>query len=62
MVAREQWNDHNELIFLPRSSAATCANRLLEADQKNNPVAKEGKIGPQSKALSLLCQSQAWTL
>ncbi|MQL86707.1 hypothetical protein Taro_019245 [Colocasia esculenta] len=29
---------------------------------KEHPVSKEGKTCPQSKALSLLCPGQAWTL
>ncbi|MQL93903.1 hypothetical protein Taro_026550 [Colocasia esculenta] len=32
--AGEPWIYHNKDIFFPRSSAATCTNRPLEADQR----------------------------
>ncbi|MQM23518.1 hypothetical protein Taro_056583 [Colocasia esculenta] len=32
--AEELWIDHKKDIFFPRSSAATCTNRPLEADQR----------------------------
>ncbi|MQL76455.1 hypothetical protein Taro_008851 [Colocasia esculenta] len=70
--AGELWIDHKKDIFFPHSSAATCTNRPLEADQRrfeieleqthnmyNNPMSKQGKSGLQSKALSFLWQMQA---
>ncbi|MQL79930.1 hypothetical protein Taro_012366 [Colocasia esculenta] len=34
--AGELWIDHKKDIFFPRSSAATCTNRPLEANQRYN--------------------------
>ncbi|MQL84869.1 hypothetical protein Taro_017376 [Colocasia esculenta] len=35
--AGELWIYHKKDIFFPRSSAATCTNRPLEADQRRRP-------------------------
>ncbi|MQM10983.1 hypothetical protein Taro_043882 [Colocasia esculenta] len=45
LVAEKLWNDHKKLIFFPFSSAATCTNRPLEADQRRKPCERDGPIG-----------------
>ncbi|MQL78985.1 hypothetical protein Taro_011435 [Colocasia esculenta] len=36
LVAGELWINHKKLIFFPRSSATTCTNCPLEADQRSS--------------------------
>ncbi|MQL71604.1 hypothetical protein Taro_003905, partial [Colocasia esculenta] len=40
LVAGELWINHNKLIFFPRSSATTCTNHLLEADERAHAALK----------------------
>ncbi|MQL88343.1 hypothetical protein Taro_020902 [Colocasia esculenta] len=45
LVVEELWNDHKKLIFFPFSSAATCTNYPLDADQRRRPCERDGPIG-----------------